>query len=143
MSKYQNETQFGFVAHPTSEYMPLEGKLMWEVRAFYTEDNRVTFARCLVMNGPVHSILMTLFVHPEVRGQTIGGQLLEFACANVVTSNNPVYVEADSFEVCRNDATEPTQLTDEQLREFYQRHGFVPVPGHPFSLVRPARTPKS
>lgn len=131
------------MAYPIVDYLKINGKLMWEVRAFCPDDKRITFGQCMVMNGPTHSRLMTLFVYPEVRGESIGSQLVDFACENVVPEINPVYVEADSFEMRRKDMTEPRQLNDEQLREFYQRHGFVPIPGHPFSLVRPARAPKS
>jgi len=131
-----------FVAAPSEEYTSEPGKVMWVITGF-SPDNSDILAKCVVMNAPYFSRLMTLFVHPLVRGHSLGSKLLEFACEYVVAADNPLYVEADSFDVKRQDDVESVMMTDKQLREFYQRHGFVPVPGHPFSLVRAARTPKS
>jgi len=122
-------------SYPDPRFRILYGKTFDKVLAtmFNLPPEVCTVGECVVVNGPNFSRIMSLFVHPELRGKGIGGSIMRFALDHVVTQNE-VYVEADSFEVSQFQLKKPP-IDDAGLRKFYMDLGFEAVPGHPFSLV--------
>jgi len=85
-------------------------------------------AGMLVTVGPTYTRFYSLYVSPNKRNQGEASQLMSEAIA--LFGEKPIYIEVDSFD---------DGLTDEQLREFYAKFGFVSIAKslHPFAMYRP------
>lgn len=105
---------------------------------FVAEEKGVTAAVLTITVRENEIRMCSLYVVPANRKRKIASYLIDSVLSIFIPqmgqSHKPVYLECDGFEVSVSDIG--GGMSDEQLRKFYHRFGFIGVLGHPFAMIR-------
>lgn len=109
-------------------------KSLWMVRIFKDENPDEIAAFMMIMERKSEVRVMNIVVNPGMRRTHLATALMHWLVDVSDFEKKPMYLEVDSFQFDEDDNGD--RPSDDVLRKFYAKFGFIGVISHPFAMVR-------